>query len=173
MKHLKIVELNKTNGKDFIYQADEIFKGYLSDKFKNYTDKQKPTKAVKLDISEMDRDGTFKDLFTCPEKQFLTQSQIIEFVKNYKHDLRQDGYATFLLFKEKDEFFVASVSFDVLGRFLVSVYQFSYDFVWFAKYRLRLGSLQLDSKTLKNQTLKPLETLPLTLIINGATYVKK
>src|SRR3990167_7255960 len=151
MRKVNTIKLGATKGDKFIKDANDVFTYYISLDFKNYTAKQKPTKIVNIEVNEMDKDGTFKDLFPYPEKQAMTQSQIIEFVKNHKEELNKD-YGNFFLFKDKGDFSVAFV--DVYGgQPGAYVYPFSNDVVWNATYQHRVFSLQLDPKTLKTKSL--------------------
>src|SRR3990167_1164082 len=114
MKYLKTVKLEAIKGDKTISQAKDLFSGYISPTFNNLNIKDNPTKAQKIDIFEIDRDGTFKDFFTQPEKQVMTQEQVIEFCKNHRDDLKQGGAANFFLLKKHNDFFVADVR--VYGR---------------------------------------------------------
>lgn len=146
MKKLKTIKLKATKSKN-ISQAEDVFTGYIDSDFKNLNNKQKETKAQTVEILEVDKDSTFAQMFTLPKNQILTQSQIIEFCKTYKDDLRQNGYSTFFLFEENNQFFVADVYVED-GGLEVRVYEFLIDYVWDAGYRRRLVIPQLDSKTL-------------------------
>lgn len=156
MKLLKTINLKATKGTELIKDAGDVFTGYISSDFEKYTEKSKPTKKITLVVSEMDEDGTYRDIFLNPEKQAMTQNQIIEFCKNYKDYLRKNRYATFFLFKEKEEFFVAIARFDDYGRLGVDVYEFSGGYVWNAEYRHHVVSPQLDSKSLSPKSLDSL-----------------
>lgn len=151
MKHLKTINLLTTKGTKTIAQASDVFTSYIDSDFKkwNLDVQDKPTKAVNLDVFEMDKNGTFKDIFTNPDKQVMTQEQIIYFCKNHKEELHKDWY-TFFLFKRVGVLFVACVSLDDLGRLGVRVDPFSYDRTWLAECPRRFVAPQLVSKTLEN-----------------------
>lgn len=134
----------KTDGKQIIYQAKKTFKSYIDQDFKNWElgVKQKPTKEIKVNVFEAIRSFKFTDIFTNPEKQAITQSQIIKFCEKHTTDLRQDGFATFFLTKVGDQYFVVNVRVDSDGLD-VYVSRLEYDFVWDGEYRLRVVSPQL------------------------------
>lgn len=140
---MKILTQNlqlKVCSKDTINRANDVF-SYIDSDFTDWKiDVKSPkTEATKMAMLEMDKDATFADIFgeisNDADLLRLTQAQIIEFVTSYKDQLRTDGYATFFLFKENDEFFIALVRFVGVGQLKVSVFRFSDDFVWFAEYR--------------------------------------
>lgn len=158
MKYLNTVKINKTKGIKLIKDASDVFTGYLSSDFNNYTDKQKPTKETNVDIFEIDKDGTLKDFFPHPKKQAMTQEQIIDVCENHKDQLLDTGYANFFLFKDKGKYSVADV-YRYDGRLPDAfVHSFSYGYVWSAHSRLRIFSLQLNPKTpISSQSSDPLK----------------
>lgn len=132
------ITLKKTTGKELIGES-KIFSWIDSD-FKNYgcNVKEKPKKAVDVEVREMTENGTFKDIFAGDlDKLVLSQGQILEFVKNHK-DLLSKHWYTFFLFKVDGEYFVARVLFRGGGGLLVGVRRFSRDGVWFAERRHRM-----------------------------------
>lgn len=151
----------KPVSKDTIARADEVF-SYIDSDFENYgTDKKSlKTEEIKMAVLEMEKDGTFKEIFDSISKDTdslcLTQAQIIEFVKSNRPALRGNGHATFFLFKVSEEFFVACVRvFD--GGLEVSARQLSYDYVWHAEYRLRIVINATGTLTLSESDLATLE----------------
>ena len=167
--------------KDTIARSEEVFTGYIDSDFEKYgTDKKSPkTAETKVAVLEMDKDGTFKQIFDSisadTDSMSLTQAQIIEFCKTNKDDLRQGGYATFFLFKGDLDFFVAYVRV-IVGELEVYVLRFSRDDVWSAEFRHRFVVPQLalgKVDTSVTLTPNPSDTLPTELVINGVTYVKK
>lgn len=175
--------------KDTIARADDVFTGWIdSDFIKWGTDVKSPkTEETELAVLEMDKNGTFKDMFGsisewsashATSKDYdsmcLTQAQIIAFMKEHKDKLRTDGYSTFFLFKVNSEVFVARVRLDSGERPDALVHRFSDNGVWYAKFRHRLvvpqlalgnsGAAERPSDTL---------TLPAELTINGVVYIKK
>ncbi len=151
MKHLKTIsEYPKAQ---VIADAKDVFI-YIDSDFKNWhTDKTMETKnGNTLYVYEQTEDATFAQIFTEPEKMWLSQEQIIEFCRNHKNDLSPSWY-TFFLFKVDSKFFVAYV--DVYpGGLYVRVYEFSYDDVWLAEFGNRFVLPQLISKPLDSDPLK-------------------
>ncbi len=176
---IKTIELESTKGTKLIRDARYVFSGYISSGFDEYIEKSKATGRIQMNVSQMMEDSTFKDMFPFPEKQLVTQEQIIEFCKNYKDLLRKDGYATFFLFKNKGEFFVARVGFGGDGRLEVGVSPFSSDGVWGAECQYLVVSPQLDSESLSSEkSLESLDTLTLDTAIkickeDGLEVIKK
>ncbi len=150
----KDLTIPKTDGKETIAKAKEVF-SYIDSEFEDWTldNKQPATKEIKVTVLELLENATFKGIFTDPNSQVLTQNQILEFIKNHKNQLRQDGYATFFLFKENDQLFVASLRVDG-GELRVYVYQLEGDHVWFGEFRHRV--------VVPQQTLESLESLTLS-----------
>lgn len=161
MNHIKTLKIKATTGTETI-SGSKLF-SYIDSDFKNFEmdKKAKPTKAIKVDVMEIDKNGMFKDYFTDPEEQAMTQGQILEFIKEHKDYLRQDGYATFFLFKNGSDFFVARVDLRDGGRLLVYVGPFSRDDVWDGEYRHRLVVPQLTLSESSSESIKPSETLTL------------
>lgn len=126
-----------------IARADGVFTGWIDLYFTDWNlDVKSPkTDATELAVLEMDKSGTFKELFVSISSDLdsmcLTQAQIVEFVRSHKAHLRTDGYATFFLFKVGNEFFVARVFLGSGSRPGAHVYHFSDDHVWNAEYRRR------------------------------------
>lgn len=175
-KLLETIKLPAVKAK-LISGAEDVFNGYLSSSFDDF---EKDTKALAatVEVREMTQDANFKQIFEelgDLDKLALTQGQIIEFCKNHKDKLRDDGYATFFLMKKDTDFFVAGVLFGDYGRLEVCVDAFSRDSVWRAGCQRRVLSLQLETKTPKKDslTLETLDTLPKVLIINNVRYVKE
>lgn len=179
MKKLKQITLKKTEGKKLIKDASDVFTSWIDSDFKNYglTQQESTQKAVICDIYEMDSDATFKQLFTDPENQWMTQEEVIQFYTDHTDDLRQDGYGTFFLLKKDTDFFVAIVDFDGGGRLCVYVYKFSDGRVWDAEGRHRIVVPQRSLKTLESESLSSSESLTLKSAIkickeNGLTVTK-
>lgn len=164
MKHIKTIKLEKTTGKKTIAESSDIFPGYIDSDFKkwNLNVPGEATEPMNLEVQEIEKDGTFKDFFTNPEKMVMTQEQIIEFCKNHKKDL--SSWYTFFLFKVNNDFFVAFV-YDDGRRLSASVREFSYDGVWRAARRYRIVFPQQDSETPSPESLSNLESLTLTRAI--------
>lgn len=156
MKYLFTVSIPSLNGKKLIKDS-KLFKWIDSD-FVSYGADEPGYKTEKgqLDVLELDKNGTFKDIFTEPDKMCLSQEQILWFVKNHRDKLRTDGSFTFFLFKSKDNFFVAYVSFRSAASLYVDVYRFERSSVWSAGRRLRVVVPQLDD-SLFLKTFAPLK----------------
>lgn len=134
----------KACSKADISDAKSIFTGWLDSDFKNWNLKDEcDANPMEMAVLEMDKDATFKEIFTDPEKMIVTQGQILSFVQNHKDKLRTDGYATFFLFKAGNEFFVVDVYFRDDGLLEVNVDRFSHGLVWDAGYRHRIVVPQL------------------------------
>lgn len=179
MKQLyKDIKIKKTAGTKLIKDAKYVFYWIDSD-FANYglTTEEIETVPTNVEIFEMDKDATFRELFTDPEHQWMTQEQVITFVTNEKDKLQQDGYATFFLLKKDNQFFVAEVLVVSVGLG-VGVFRFGHDDVWRAVDRHRVVVPRLDTQTLKSASLSNLETLTLESAIkivkdNGFKVIKE
>jgi hypothetical protein len=136
--------ISKTDGKQTIYQAKKTFKCWIDEGFKDWglDVKQKPIKEIRVAVFEAVKDFTFKDVFNKPEKQAMTQSQIIRFCEKHPTWLRQEGSATLFLIKVSNEYFVADVHVDGDGLH-VNVYRLEDGNVWDAGYLHRVVVPQL------------------------------
>lgn len=168
MKHLTTIQLPKLSGNKVI--ADSTIFSYIDSDFRNWKadEKGKPTKAMKIDVFEMDTDATFAQMMSADN--LMTQDQIIYFCKNHKDLLRHDGYATFFPFKSNGKVFVAFV-YVKDGGLKVLVYRFSDDCVWSAEYRHRVVVPTIS--TSEPLTPSHSDVLPNELNINGVMYIKK
>lgn len=142
--------LDALDGKETLATAKEVFPSGIDGDFKNWGT-NKPgiaTKEQAVDVHELVKDGTFAQMFgslgTDLDKLCLTQSQIKNFCKKHPQWLRQNGYATFFLFKVEDQFFVARV-FVYSGGLLVSVRRFERGHVCHAEFSHRLVVPQLTA----------------------------
>ncbi len=144
----KDVLIPSLKGKETIARADDVFTGYIDSDFENWgTDKKgEKTEENKLAVCEMTEDATFAQLFTKPEDMCLSQEQIIWFCEKQKDLLRKDGYATFFLFKVKNEFFVARVFVYSDDYLYVCVNRLGFDYVWSAESRHRFVTPMLEEK---------------------------
>jgi hypothetical protein len=141
--------LEALDGKATIANAKSTFKSYVDSDFKNWglNNKGNATKETPVQVYEMTKDATFSQMFNSLSSDLdslcLTQNQIIRFCEKYPSHLRQDGYATFFLFKENREYFVARVR--VLSDGLhVLVLRFGYALVWLGELAHRLVVPQLS-----------------------------
>ncbi|MBA4320422.1 MAG: hypothetical protein C0412_18650 [Flavobacterium sp.] len=144
----KKVILASTDGKETITNAQKIFPSGIDSDFKNWNldVPSASTEETKIQVFEIIKDGTFKDIFGSfgenLDRLCLSQAQIISFVKDHSKWLRKDGYKTFFLFKMSGEYFVARVDLRFAGL-NVYVHRFSYDNVWPAENRPRIVVPQL------------------------------
>ncbi len=138
------------DGTETLAQAKETFKSGIDGDFKKWgTNKPSiSTEDTAVQVHEMVKDATFAQMFgslgTDLDKLCLTQSQIKNFCKKHPQWLRQNGYATFFLFKVEDQFFIACVfvNSDGLG---VNVRRFEDGCVWDAESQRRVVVPQLTA----------------------------
>lgn len=147
-----------TTGERLLSQLKDLFLGGIDEDFSNYgcnvSGEAKPETLV--DVYELVENATFQQIFGDQDADLnqlcLTQDQIATFVENHHDYLHPKGYATFFLFKVKneegeEEFFVANVSWDDVARRLgVDVCHFSSVSVWGAGIRYRVVFPQLTPK---------------------------
>lgn len=168
MNHITTIKIPALKG-DKLIKDSKLF-AWIDPDFVNYraSEKGDKTKVQNLDVLEMTKNGTFKDIFIDPDKMVLTQEQILYFVENHKDKLRQDGYTTFFLFKSYNNFFVAFVYVYSDGKLPVYVRRFEDSRVWCARNLRRVVVPQLA------ETLKPLKPEILDgetiMIIKGEKY---
>ena len=143
----KTIIVDACDGSETLANAKEVFKYWIDPDFENWgTNKPgKMTAETAVAVHEIVKDSTFSQIFsslgTDLDKLCLTQHQIKVFCKKHSKWLRADGYATFFLFKEDEQFFVASVGVDSDGL-RVSVCRFEGDNVWYARCARRVVVLQ-------------------------------
>jgi hypothetical protein len=139
--------LPANNGRQHIAAAPETFTSGIDSDFENWGfDKPStPTPAAHAAVWKMQKDGTFKTLFTSlssdVKKLCLTQAQIVQFCTIHKQWLSNDGYGTFFLFEEGGSCFVAYV-WVLEGGLFVNAFRFEHDFVWVAQHEHRVVCLQ-------------------------------
>ncbi len=132
------IVIDSCDGSETLANAKETFKSGIDGDFKNWgTDKPGvATEDTAVQVYELVQNATFAQMFgflgTDLNKLCLSQSQIKTFCRKYSNWLRQDGYATFFLFKGGDQFFVAGVLVGS-GGLGVCVSRFEYDYVWYAE----------------------------------------
>lgn len=107
----------------------------------NLNNEQGSSRETEVKVYELKQNATFFQMFTSLNddlnKLCFTQSQIVNFCeKNFEY-LRQDGFVTFFLFKENNEFFVAKVNVK-FGRQTVFIHRLDYNYVWKSEHALRL-----------------------------------
>ena len=131
------------DGSRYIAKEKGVFKAYIEGLFASWgLDKcGKPTVATNVSVHQMIKDATFVQMFGSLGSDLdtlcLSQHQIVEFCEKHAARLRQEGYATFFLFKEGDQFYVADVRV-YLDGLRVRVDRFEYDYVWNAGFALRV-----------------------------------
>ncbi|NLT51502.1 MAG: hypothetical protein GXX85_11345, partial [Ignavibacteria bacterium] len=136
------------DGKTHIAGAKNVFKSYIDSDFKNFGLNQPglATAETLVDVSAIVENATFTQIFTSIttdlDKLVLTQNQIIRFCEKHPTWLRQDGYGTFFLIKENNEYFVVSVYVYSNGLLVIVLRLVSF-IVWFGVYRHRVVSPQL------------------------------
>lgn len=143
-----------TSGTKTIASATDVFTWGIDSDFTNWglnvPSEAKPETSVQ--VFEQSQDGNFRTIFGGDGRSLddlcFTQEQIVEFVRNHKNWLRTDSYATFFLFKEAGQFFVADVSLASGARPGVLAYRFGVGRVWGAECRRRVVLPQLK---LENQ----------------------
>lgn len=140
--------IKATDGQRFLAKAEDTFKSYIDSDFKDWK-LNKTSKAMldtPTDVYEMVNDATFAQMFGSLsndlDKLCLTQDQIEEFCLAHPDQLRADGYGTFFLFKENEQFFVASVDVDSDGLY-VNVHRLERGRVWDSGNRHRVVVPQL------------------------------
>jgi hypothetical protein len=126
--------------KTFPFGIDSDFAGWKAD------EPGQPTPATIPNVYEMTKNATFSQMFgflnVDVSKLCFTQHQIIDFVEKYPNWLRNNGYATFFLFKAYGHCFVAGVDVDSDGLY-VFVDRFGGGNVWSADGRHRVVVPQL------------------------------
>lgn len=140
--------IKATDGKRYLAKAKKTFESYVDPDFKNWNLDQasQTTPETPTNVYEMIAGATFVQIFSSLsgdlDKLYLTQEQIEEFCLSHRQWLRTDGNATFFLFKENNEFFVAGV--DVYSDGLrVCVCRLEDDDVWLGDCRHRVVVPQL------------------------------
>lgn len=138
------------DGTRTLTQAKDLFSSHIDFEFTSWglDVVGVATPAAAVQVHELVKDGTFRQIFTSLsgdlDKLIMSQHQIATFCQEHREWLRQDGYATFFLFKEKGEFFVACVYVHSAGL-RVHVSRFEYGRVWCAGHRPRFVSPQLEA----------------------------
>jgi hypothetical protein len=137
------LKIEKLDGKRFIGGAKQVFKSYIDGDFKGWdlNKTAEATEEISVQVHELIGDAIFAKMFTSLtgdlDKLCLTQDQIISFCEKYPSWLRQEGCATFFLFKMNGEYFVAYV-FVFSDGLYVYVHHLGYDRVWDGECRHRV-----------------------------------
>ncbi|MDP2944204.1 MAG: hypothetical protein Q8N57_01360 [bacterium] len=140
--------IDAVSGKETLAQAKDVFPSGIDPDFEKWgTDEaSQATEETPAQVHEMVKDATFAQMFgslgTDLDKLCFTQHQIKNFCKKHPNWLRADGYATFFLFKVKDQYSVAGVGVGGGGLF-VNVHRLELGLVWNAEYLHRVVVPQL------------------------------
>lgn len=132
-----------TTGARFIASAKDVFKSGIDSDYAKWGLAQVSvlTKAVKTEVHEMTLDATFAQMFGSLSADLdllcFTQDQIIAFCTEHRSWVRTDGYGTFFLFKENEQYFLAGVRVDSDGLD-ARVLHFGRGVVWSAEFQRRL-----------------------------------
>lgn len=123
-----------TRGERTIARAKDVFSIIHPDFTVWQTDvPEKARKQTTVKVYDLRRDANFADMFRNgdrkPDRFALTQEQIIVFVEKYPTQLRF-AFATFLLFKVRQDFFVARASLDREDRPKILPCQYSDTWPW-------------------------------------------
>lgn len=134
------IVLEATDGTKTIASSKAIFKKWLDPHFTDMNVLQAPTGETALEIYEMTEDADFRKMFKSLSNDlsrlYLTQHQIADYCLIHKDRLDSD-WATFFLFKEEGEEFVAFVS-SFLDGVRIHLLRLDFRFVWFGSGRHRL-----------------------------------
>lgn len=124
----------------------------IVDSGKVYLRRLYETEVIKLGntafaVYEMVEDGTFAQFFRSLGDLnricFTSREQIDEFCRIHRNKLRSEGYGNFFLYKERENFLVASVYVSDGGRLSIDVYPLVNNAVWDARFRRRVVVPQL------------------------------
>lgn len=133
-----------------IFDAKDIFTGWIDSDFKNYgLTSDSSSEEKEIEVHELTENGTFKQIYDSLgrslDSMVMTQGQIIEFAKKME---KSDPYSYFFLLKKGSEFFVARVRVFSDGL-RVFVGRLEDGYVWFAEYQHRIVVPQLALGTLE------------------------
>jgi hypothetical protein len=123
----KTIMIAACDGSRYIAKEKGVFKAFIGGLFGSWgLDKRgKSTATTNVSVHEMIKDATFAQMFgslgSDLDKLCLSQHQIVEFCEKQAKWLRADGYATFFLFREGDQFYVARVRVAARGGLYVRV----------------------------------------------------
>lgn len=144
------ITIGKCDGAQTLAHANDVFKSGIDPDFKNWNlDKYgNATEETAVAVHELVQDAIFAQMFGSLgndlDKLCMTQHQIKTFCEQHSSWLCTDGYATFFLFKENYEFFVACVCVGPDGL-EVDVFPFEGNGGWDAEDQLRLVAPQLGA----------------------------
>ena len=135
--------IGPTTGNLRFEDAKKTFGVFLDISFKNWglCGSGRVTLERETEVHEMrlnaDFSGMFNSLGRPLSELVFTFDEVENFCQKHPEWLRSDGYATFFLLKEDNEFFVADVSVYPYGL-NAYVYRFEYSCVWDGEYRHRV-----------------------------------
>lgn len=159
----KDIILSKPKSNYNIADAKDVFNYIDSDLEDLKTNEEYKEVSIKivLEIKQLTENSTFAQIFSEPEKMYLSQEQIIEFCRTNKAELSKSVWYTFFLFKVYDKFFVAGVGVGSDGGLRVRVDRLDDGCVWRAEYGRRVVIPQLTPISLDfhPRILSKLETL--------------
>lgn len=144
------VVIDAVDGSQTLAQASDVFAENIGEDFTDYgTDKPgQATEKTNVLVYEMAKNANFAQMFgslnSNLDKLCFTQHQVKQFCKQHQQWLRTDGYSTFFLFKENNEFFVAHVHLLSDGKLSVYVDLFEDNGVCYADLRHRVVVPQLQ-----------------------------
>ncbi len=122
--------IDATDGTEGFIGAHDVFDGNIDPDFRNWgaDEPGKPTLATKVEVLELERDGTFPQMFGSLshdlDRLCLTPAQIRGFARKYRDWFRLDGRATFFLYWSHGHLFVAFAYLSVSGKLRASVSRF-------------------------------------------------
>ena len=130
----KKVTIPTCEGTRTIAQSASVFTGYLDRAFEKLETRGRATPATDTEVYEMAQNAKFSELFgslsTDLDRLVFTDDQVVTFCEKHRDWLRTDGYGTFFLLKDGDQFFVAYVYVYVRGELEVRLYHFENASVW-------------------------------------------
>jgi hypothetical protein len=113
----KMIIIKAVDGQTTIASSNDVFTGGKYGSFGNAP--SQPTKDTSVKVYEMVKDGAYAQIFGGMSDDInrlcLTENQIVRFVQDHRDWLRTEGYGTFFLYKEGEEFFVARVYLSSVG----------------------------------------------------------
>ncbi|OGM89382.1 hypothetical protein A3J77_01165 [Candidatus Wolfebacteria bacterium RBG_13_41_7] len=140
----KKLVIDAADGTEILAKANDVFAAGINSDFVAYGADEPglATPETSAKVYEMAKDATFAQMFGSLEsdldKLCFTQAQIKGFMKKHRNWLRANNYATFFLFKSRNQFFVACADARLGGGLRVSVDRVDYSCVWDAGYRYRV-----------------------------------
>ncbi|MCF7794873.1 hypothetical protein K9M50_00740 [Patescibacteria group bacterium] len=138
----KTITIEETNGEKTISESKDVFKSWLDAYFEEWglNKKQKETEETTVEVLEMVKDADYRTMFSSLseniDKLCLTQHQIVNFCENHKNCLHPD-WATFFLFKENDNYYVANV-FVNMGGLSIFIDYLKNEGIWVASISHRV-----------------------------------